>query len=308
MNALEVFKNIESLSSLRNANLRYCLVSSNKHPLKIDGTPARPNEVHDFVDFDTLKECTNLEEYAGIGISIQASNVTAIDVDKCFSIPFDITSADERAIDIMSLFVDHAYIEFSFSGRGLRVLYRQKDIEEYSAKYYTKTETHSIEYYQPTNSYRYVTITGKVIANNDIDTKESFRETILIFLNKYMKRKVLIHRQTLTNFDDNRSIDALLIDVKKLYMKDVVFQDKWFNTEHFMANIPGKSHESHDDYGLMTALFDNITHDKEKLRLIFEQSPYFKTKDKKHMEKWLKQDYRYYNFIFEEMCRRKGIN
>ena len=307
MNALEVLKNIESISSLRNANLKFCLVSSNKHPLKLDGTNAKPNNVQDFVDFDTLKTCTNLEKYSGIGISIQASKVTAIDVDKCFSKPFDIESADERAIDVINRFLDKAYIEFSFSGLGLRVLYRQPEIEDYSMTYYTKNEQYGIEYYQPSNSFRYVTLTGKAIVEKDIDLKESIEETILDFLNKYMKRKVLNHRVSQNVIDDNRSVKELYTFVMKLYIKDIVFADKWFNTEHMFANIPGKSHESQDDYGLMTALYDNVTHDKEKLRQLFEMSPYFKTKDSKHMRKWLQNDYRYYNFIFDEMCRRKGV-
>lgn len=307
MNALEVLQNIESISSLRNADLKFCLVSSNKHPLKLDGTNAKPNNVQDFVDFETLKTCANISDYAGIGISIQASNVTAIDVDKCFTKAFDIESADDRAIDVINRFIDVAYIEFSFSGLGLRVLYRQPEIENYSNTYYTKNEQYGIEYYQPSNSARYVTITGKSIVEKDINSKETFRETILDFLNKYMKRKVLIHRVSQTNIDDNCTIPELMTKVMRLYLKDVMFGDKWFNREHKFANIPGKSHESQDDYGLMTALYDNVTHDKEKLRIIFEQSPYFKTKDKKHLEKWFKNDYRYYNFIFEEMLRRKGV-
>lgn len=307
MNALEVLQNIDSISSLRNANLKFCLVSSNKHPLKLDGTNAKPNNVQDFVDFETLKSCQNLSDYSGIGISIQASKVTAIDVDKCFSKPFEIESADERAIDVINTFMDVAYIEFSFSGLGLRVLYRQPEIEDYSRTYYTKNEQYGIEYYQPSNSFRYVTITGKAIVKKDINSKETFSETILNFLNKYMKRKVYVHRESQTIIDDNRSIHDLLTDVMKLYIKNIVFADKWFNKEHKFANIPGKSHESQDDYGLMTALYDNITHDKEKLRIIFEQSPYFKTKDKKHLDKWFKNDYRYYNFIFDEMLRKKGV-
>ena len=124
-NALDTLLRIAENENLVNSNLKYCLVTEKKLPYKLDNTPAKINNTNDFVDF---KELLNgeLEKYAGIGISIQASKVCAIDVDKCFSIPFDISTGDERAKDIIDRFKKYAYIEFSFSGKGLRVILDRK--------------------------------------------------------------------------------------------------------------------------------------------------------------------------------------
>ena len=133
MKARDVIQRLLDKSILK-SDLRYCLVDENKHPFKIDTTPARPNVIEDFVNFETLKNSENIDVYAGIGISIQASNVSAIDVDKCFSIPNDINSGDERAKYFLDLFKDDAYCEFSFSGTGLRIIFKQPLIENYSDK------------------------------------------------------------------------------------------------------------------------------------------------------------------------------
>lgn len=307
MTALEALHNIKSDNTLRSAKMKFCLVSSNKHPLKLDGTNARPNHVEDFVDLDELEKASNLEQYAGLGVSIQASNITAIDVDKCFSVPFELESADDRAIDVIRTFMDVAYIEFSFSGRGLRVFYRQPEIEDYSSKYYTKAEQYGIEYYQPSCSFRYVTITGRTIVSHSLESSESFRDTIETFLNKYMKKKAMLTSKPLVNLDDSLSLDELMKNVKKLYLKNNFFQDRWFDTEHLFSNIPGRSQESHHDYQLLALIYENITHDRNKVKYVFEQSPYFKSKDYKHMQKWTKNDYRYFNFQFDSLISSKGV-
>lgn len=307
MNALEVLNNIKSNSNLASANFRYCLVSSNKHPLKVDGSNARPNNVDDFVELSEIEKCQHLENYAGIGISIQASNVTAIDVDKCFSRPFDITSADERALDIIDMFIDDAYIEFSFSGKGLRVFYRQPEVEKYSSQYYTKNEQYGIEYYQPSCSYRYVTLTGMTIVNNQINSVKSFQDIIQTFLNKYMKRYVSKSTMTLNDIPETSSIEELMNKVKVLVFTNFFFQTRWFDTDHYLSNVPGKSRESHHDYELMCLIFEHLTRNRQQLKYVFEQSPYFKSKDYKHMQKWTNNDYRYFNFVFDRMCKEKGV-
>ena len=186
MNALDTINNIINNTYLPLADLKYCLVNKNKIPFKINGENAKPNDINDFVAIDALLNCNNLEDYSGVGISIQGSNISAIDVDKCFEIPFDINSADDRALDIIQRFFDYAYIEFSFSGKGLRILFKQEIIENYSKTFYIKNESNGVEFYQPSQSYRYVTITGRVINNKEINTNKDFSHIILKFLNDYM--------------------------------------------------------------------------------------------------------------------------
>lgn len=296
MNALDTINNIINNTYLPLADLKYCLVNKNKIPFKINGENAKPNNINDFVDIDTLLNCNNLEDYSGVGISIQGSNISAIDVDKCFEIPFDINSADDRALDIIQRFFDYAYIEFSFSGKGLRVLFKQEIIENYSKTFYIKNESNGVEFYQPSQSYRYVTITGRVINNKEINTNKDFSHIILKFLNDYMKRPVKNKKDIKVIENDNRTIEQILKKVKSKLLTDFIFQEHWF------SKAPGSgSNESEIDYFILSYLFENVVQDKEKLRIVFETSPYFKSKDKKHLNKWMYNNYRYYNYIYERL-------
>lgn len=295
MNALDTLIKIAEIDTLYDANLRYCLVGVDKRPYKIDGTSARPNTISDFVDFDKLMSCNNLQDYAGIGISIQGSNICAIDIDHCFTESNNVDTADERAKTAIEMFKDKAYIEFSFSGTGLRILFRHNLIDDYSEKYYIKNDKTNIEFYQPSNSYRYVTITGNVLYDNNIDTSDDLDETLFAFLNKYMVRRIKIKHDK-TEITDDASIDELMKKVKHLYRINIRFQSLWF------GKAPGSgSNESQLDYHLLAELYENITHDKEKLRLIFEQSPYFKSKDSKHLYKWNYNDFRYFEYMYNEL-------
>jgi hypothetical protein len=84
--------------------------------------------------------------------------------------------------------------------------------------------------------------------------------------------------------------------VKSLYLKDIEFQDLWFGE----AKGSGST-ESQDDYHLLCLLYNNVTTDKDKLQELFEMSPYFSTKDYKHLNKWKYGNYRYYNYMYERL-------
>lgn len=295
MTAIETISEILNNDNLINANLKYCLVNESKIPFRFDNEIAKPNKLDDFVNIEDLVD-SDLEKYAGLGISIQASNICAIDVDKCFSIPFDIDSADERALDIIERFKKVAYIEFSFSGKGLRVFFKQNIIDNYIKKYYIKNDNTNIEYYQPTQSFRYVTITGRYIINNPIVSNKDFINIIIDFLETYMKRQTVIKKKINVIENDDRSIEEIMKKVKIHLLQNYNFQEVWF------SQAPGSGqNESQLDFFLLSYLFENIVQDKEKLRLIFEKSPYFKSKDKKHVNKWLYNDYRYYNYVYERL-------
>ena len=70
-NALDTLLKIAENENLINSNLKYCLVTEKKLPYKLDNTPAKINNINDFVNFEELLN-GELEKYAGIGISIQA--------------------------------------------------------------------------------------------------------------------------------------------------------------------------------------------------------------------------------------------
>lgn len=283
-------------------NLKYCLVTKDKLPYKIDGNLAKPNNVDDFVTLDEIVKNFLLideEKYKGLGISVQASKIFAIDIDHCFSKPFEKESADERANRIIEIFKDKAYIEFSFSGTGLRILFKSDIISNYSDNYYIKNSNNHIEFYQPTNSYRYVTITGHCLYNNKIDYISN-EFIINNFLNIYMKKELKSFNNIKTVEEETRTYDELMKVVRFHYIKNNNFQELWF------TNAPGSGKdESERDYHLVIYLFENITQNKELLKQIFESSPFFKSKDWKHINKWNNQNFRYFNYLYDIIRRIK---
>lgn len=302
MSALEILMNISSNENLACYDFRYCLVDSDKHPFTINNVFARPNQSEDFVKIDELLDAgiKTLDSYEGLGVSVQASNICAIDIDHCASNKFDIKSLDSRAKDIIEMVKDFAYVEFSFSGNGVRIFFKAHKIDNYEQIYYTKNSKENIEYYYPEGSARYVTITGKTIINNCIKTLTyGEQQKLMMFLSKYMKRKHELHDNNVVEHKDDRTLEDLMKLVKYRYMTNNSFQDVWFSL------APGSGHdESERDYKLIAEIYDNITKDKDKIKQIFEQSPFFKSKDWKHVNKWTKQDFRYFNYVFERVQQK----
>ncbi len=293
---LETIDKITSNINLISYDLKYCLVDKDKKPFTYQNIMCRPNNLNDFVDLETLLSCDNLNQYAGIGISIQASNICAIDVDKCFLKPFDLSSADVRAKDLLEMFKD-CYCEFSFSGTGLRILFSANVIEDYSSIYYIKNEKVKIEYYQPSNSYRYVTLTGQTIKDNSINQNKTISSTIIEFLNKYMVRPK-ITRKVAENkeYKANITFEQASNLIKYEYFTNLSFQNKWFSTPSGSGG-----NESETDFAIISYIFDHVTQDKELIKELFESSPYFKKKDYKHIYKWNYGNFRYYNYIYDRI-------
>ena len=304
MTALDTLFNITENQHLLKYNFKYCLVDEIKHPHKFDGSLARPNVNEDFASIEDLTDVSinTLTDYHCLGVSIQASQVCAIDLDDCVIKEFDETTITSKAKSIINLFKEFAYIEFSFSGHGIRIFFKSKPIDNYKYIYYIKNSKEHIEYYYPEGSARYVTITGMSIYSNEIRDLTTNEETILLnFLNTYMKRE---HQLNVDNNDslevDDSTIDELMIKVKNAYFRNYNFQDLWF------TKAPGSgADESERDYHLVAYLYDNITKDKNKIKQLFELSPFFKSKDYKHLNKWQKQDYRYFNYLYTKIKESK---
>ena len=288
MTALDIIKAIESNEFLSKADfLRYCFVNDKKVPFRNTGSEsARPNIISDFVPLNQL-DLLSASNFAGLGISIQASGVCAIDIDHCFKRPFDLSTADGRAQDTINIFGDATYIEFSFSGTGMRVLFRAAPIQNYESIYYIKNSKTQCEYYYPQGSNRYVTLTAKTIIYSNINF---IPESMLkVFLDTYMLRP----KRTVSNTNlkpITGDIDNLILHFLRT---DKSFQDNWFD------KAPGSgSNESERDFFLLKFIFENISNDREKAREIFEMSPFFKSKDRKHVYKWERSDHRYFNYLY----------
>lgn len=304
MSALDSLFLIANNDLLVSYDFKYCFVNENKLPFKIDGTLARPNHVEDFSDIYELSKTDEkiLNSYKGLGISVQASNVCAIDIDNCVDNEFDVNSINALASNIIDIFKDFAYIEFSFSGRGLRIFFKTHKIDDYQSIYYIKNSKFGIEFYYPEGSARYVTITGKSIVNNiikSLDEKE--RSKLISFLNTYMKREYTFQTKEIVEEKDDRSTAELMKIVKMRYLTNSNFQDLWF------SKAPGSGHdESERDYHLVAELYENITHDRNKIKQIFEESQFYKSKDWKHINKWTKNDFRYFNYLYDRIRQKEN--
>ena len=292
MNAIDTLESIVN-SKLSSEDLKFCLVDERKHPFRFDDQPARPNRVDDFVDIDVLFQCTNLEAYAGVGISVQASKIFAIDVDHCFEEAFNSSTISDLARKLLERF-KNTYCEFSFSGRGMRILFRSNLIENYSDVYYIKNSKLGLEFYQPSTSYRYVTVTGRSLTNNSIINIDDLSD----FLNEYMKKPERKHEITEVE-KETRTFEELRKLVKHKYLRDFQFQDLWF------TKAPGSGKdESERDYHLVAYLYENITKDKALIKQLFEDSEFFKTKDSKHVHKWTNMDFRYFEYLYNTINRQ----
>lgn len=256
-----------------------------------------PYHGKDFAHPDTASDFIPLEEldvdlaagYAGLGVSIQASGICAVDVDHCFSSPFVLGSADERAKDILGIF-SGCYEEFSFSGTGLRSFFLCDGIpHDYEKTYFTKNKKTGCEFYYPEGSNRYVSITGMTI--NDAAIKTAPDSAIKAYLDKYLLRQKAKPCESENNQNEGYNPEELL---KHYIRSDSGFQNNWFE------KAPGSgSNESERDYFLVAFIYDHITKDKSKIKEIFESSPFFKSKDRRHMFKWEYHEGRYYNYLYE---------
>ena len=296
MNAVD---NIEAVLRTNNEfllNLKYCL-HINKVPYRYDGAFARPNQEGDFVSLEEimnnhLKGKLDLYRYNGLGISCKANNLIAIDVDHCFSKELDFSSIDERGKRIYEMFKGLGYIEFSFSGTGMRILLNTSIIpENYSDTYYIKNSKNQVEFYDE-NSIRYVTITGNYI-NNDLPVKEPSKDIIKCFLDEFMLKPKSSSTSIEESVDDS-SIEDLMKEVRIHLISDPSFQHNWY------TKAPGfNSNESERDYFLIAYIINHITTDRNKVREIIEKSPFYNSKDKAHINKWKRNNYYYYNFQFD---------
>lgn len=293
MGAINVINNIINNPNLYEYGFKYCLVDKDKVPYNFSFSLCHLNNLNEFIKISDLimLDLNRVKEFEGIGVSIQASNITAIDVDHCFSKEFDVRSADERAKDILNLFKDY-YCEFSFSGKGLRIFFINNKIYNYNSLYHIKNTKNKVEFYYPFNSYKYVTITGNYIYNNSIKLIDS--QLLFTFLNKYMKKeKVIENQRENNNYVDYRSMVTLIKKLKRLLIEDNKFQEVRF------SKAPGSGKdESERDYYLVATIYEKITKDPNKIKEIFELSDFFKSKDKKHIYKWERGNNEYFYYMF----------
>lgn len=292
MNALECAERI-ARTSLISSNLKYCLMDKNKLPYQITGLPARSNDSSTFVDFEQIITCPKLESYQSLAVSVQASKICAVDIDHCLEKENDFSTMSDIAKDILNMFKDFGYVESSFSGLGIRILFRQPCVSDYKKNYYLKNSKINVEYYQFDQPGRYVSLTGNCYIDNNIDCDEDHSDVIVAFLEKYMKRPFQIDLNNNVTYKDERTVDDLMKKVKYLYLTNSSFQSLWFD------HAPGHgSNESERDYRLVAELYENVTKDPNKILDIFKRSKFYLSKDNEHTYKFNRDNNKYFWYLY----------
>lgn len=291
MNALECIERISN-TSLASSDLQYCFLDEHKLPFQANGLPARSNDSSTFVSLDKLILSDKLSRFTAVAVSIQASKICAVDIDHCLKKQNDFTTISDIGKDILNIFNGFGYVESSFSGFGVRILFMQPCIADYKTKYYLKNKNISVEYYQWDQPGRYVSVTGNKYRDQGINGNEHI-DVITAFLDKYMKRAHELKTSEDPLVKDSRSIDVMMKKVKAMYLTNFDFQELWFN------RAPGHgSNESERDYHLVAELYEHVSKDPEKIMQIFKESPFYKSKDSEHIYKFNRSDNKYFWYLF----------
>lgn len=249
----------------------------NKIPL------AKPNDKNTFTTYYNVIKSLKQNEGLGIGIF---DKLCGVDIDHCIND----NVINDVAKDIINTL--QSYTEQSYSGTGVHVLF-YVDIEEQQRdkeKYYIKNDKLDIEFYFGNLDNRYLTITGNRI--NDYDIKTIPFSIIVELLNKYMKRP---QQNSESKADAQPHIDIVVNDKMndKEFLqiglsKDIELKKLCNDVAHTYND---NESESSQDIKLFNKLAYWCNCNRDLMIQAFEGTPYFKTKDKKHLDKWARADY-----------------
>lgn len=278
MNSKDFINNILR-TDLKAHPFKWCFVGDKKIPLQKNGLPLSTNNQEHFINFNELMTCSRT--FKGVGFSVNFSNITAIDVDKCFAEPFNISSINEIGAKMLIMFNNH-YCEFSYSGTGLRIIFfNDNKIDNYTNTYYIKNQKLQLEMYMQDFKARYVTITGCYIFNEPI--KQINNDLLFEFLNTYMLKPILPKKEVK---HEDKDYEQCKKELKKHLIANDKLITKW--TDNALGSFRG---ESERDFYLILYIYEHITTDPLIIKTLIEQSPYWISKDKKHKHKWEKTNY-----------------
>lgn len=204
----------------------------------------------------------------GLGLGI-FNGFSAIDIDHCFD------EETGELSDMAKEIIDYcnSYTEISPSGKGIRIIFRCKEINYDKNKYYTNNHKLGLEVYVEGATNKFVTLTGNCISSHDNISAIDIED----LLDKYMRKDGGLKPVT-------PIVEALPIE--QFLQRDEVLNKLWF----------GKSDErsdSENDLALCSKLAFYLQKDPTAMRECFECSPYFASKDTAHKNKWLtRNDYR----------------
>lgn len=225
----------------------------------VKGTLAKSNDRSTFYQFGVVSKY--LQYYDGLGIGI-FNGFSAIDIDSCI-VDGVISDMAQEIIDFCQ-----SYTEISPSGTGIRIIFKNKKIDFDKSTYYINNRKLKLEIYIEGVTNKFVTITGNTILHCDVNTVD-----IEYILNKYMKKNTIVVNRNPTG--------VATTDIDKFILKDKKLNELWNN------NAPGSAaNESELDLALCCKLAFYLQRDPVAIRAAFECSPYYNSKDAKHLKKW----------------------
>lgn len=149
------------------------------------GTPAKSTDPSTFGSFSEVRNYAEAG-YDGIGVGI-FGNLAAIDIDHCVEIgPDGRPTLSEMAHDIVDM-MQGAYMEYSPSGKGIRILCLVQDgFADDKGSYYINKQKLGLEIYVAGATKKYVSVTGNTWTPGvDLSDRSSqLRAT----MDKYMRR------------------------------------------------------------------------------------------------------------------------
>lgn len=255
-------------------------VHENKVPL------ARTSDPGTFCTFEEAMSLINSNPKYGLGIGM-FSYLCGIDIDH--AVQPDGTFS-QTAQDIIYYF-DGAYMEYSFSGTGVHILFLCKEQRAY-VKYYTKmgaaqllpkgiTDIGGLEFYQGTVDNRYLTLTGNIIPQKHPQNYTKPAKEVLAFLDKYFLKPPVKAAVTLPTSSDEE--DKAWFNWGRANQFPSVL--KMFEQAKKTPTGSGGT-ESEDDFALLSSIGFWCNGNANIMRQAFECTPYFKKKDADHIAKW----------------------
>ena len=194
----------------------------------------------------------------GLGLGI-FNGFSAIDIDHCI--------VDGKISDMAQEIIDYcqSYTEKSPSGTGIRIIFKTNFKDFDKTYYYINNRKIGLEIYIEGVTNKFVTITGDTILACGVNNVD-----IEYLLDKYMKKQV---RANNTPKKTNTYNTYDFID------KDAKLCELWNGNAAY-------SSQSEHDLALCSKLAFYLQRDPDAIRIAFEQSPYYASKDAKHKKKW----------------------
>ena len=246
----------------------------------VSGFRAKSNNPNTFHSWSTI--LNYISEYyviddkgkatGGVGLGI-FNGYSAIDIDHCVG---EDGKLSDMANDIVHFI--NSYTEYSPSGTGIRIIFKTPTLIN-KETHYIHNQNIGLEIYISNNTNKFVTLTGNTLFNNDIAEVD-----ISYIVEKYMSkttRKIAV--DTVYNVLDEEDVK-----IKNKLRVSAKFREIWHK------DAPGSgADESEIDLTLCNFLAEVFEGNYNAIEQSFQMSPYFKSKDDKHKDKWLsRSDYR----------------